>query len=186
MKYTGIIMSGDHPLKILNGTKTMTRRTYGLEKVNREPDAWEFKRINNGGIALFWRKNVMEEDIALCKCPYGQVGDGLWVRETLVKGSDGYAIYAVDSEQVLIGGAGISEGVSWEWSKTKLPSIHMLRWASRITLENGARIDVIQAPAKTADDYNPKWAKVGPKWNNYKTILPEDLIWHWDWDFIML
>ncbi|MBA7714608.1 hypothetical protein ES703_123635 [subsurface metagenome] len=37
MKETGIIMSGDHPRKILDGTKTMSRRTYGLEKINDMP-----------------------------------------------------------------------------------------------------------------------------------------------------
>ncbi len=41
VKETGIIMSGDHPQKVLAGTKTMTRRTYGLEEVNKQPDLWQ-------------------------------------------------------------------------------------------------------------------------------------------------
>lgn len=40
MKETGIIMSGNHPKLIQDGIKTMTRRTWGLEEVNKNPDLW--------------------------------------------------------------------------------------------------------------------------------------------------
>ncbi len=33
------------------------------------------------------------------------------------------------------GEAGINNGVEWQWFNKKLPSIHMPRWASRLTLE---------------------------------------------------
>ena len=33
MKETGIMMSGDHPQKVIDGRKTMTRRTQGLDKI---------------------------------------------------------------------------------------------------------------------------------------------------------
>ncbi len=131
MKETGIIMSGNHPKLILDGLKTMTRRTYGLEKVNLEPDAWEFKRINDGGIALFWRKNIMEGDTALCKCPYGQVGDRLWVRETFMHRSIPDIAFPESPKSILYKATNPEVGEAFKWK----PSIHMPRWASRITLE---------------------------------------------------
>jgi len=47
MKETGVIMSGNHPKLILDGTKTMTRRTWGLELINENPDYMQFQRILN-------------------------------------------------------------------------------------------------------------------------------------------
>ena len=81
VKETGIIMSGDHPLKCLDGTKTMTRRTWGLERINEDPDLWRdpfFDEVT--GYWNFWQVNTGE--VLSAKCPYGQVGDRLWVRET--------------------------------------------------------------------------------------------------------
>lgn len=79
-KETGIIMSGDHPAKILDDTKTMTRRTWGLKRVNTCPDDWEFIGLNASGLGEFC--NRYDGLGVRCKCPYGQVGDRLWVRET--------------------------------------------------------------------------------------------------------
>lgn len=89
MKETGIIMSGDHPQKCLDGTKTMTRRTWGLEFINKNPDIWEFMRVQADGTFLFWKKSKYAsckfedpENIRLIKCPYGGVGDILVMKET--------------------------------------------------------------------------------------------------------
>ena len=77
-KSTGIIMSGDHPVKCLDGTKTVTRRTWGLEKINAHPEIWEFVNME-GAIAYF--KHPTGTQIPV-KCPYGGVGDLLWMKET--------------------------------------------------------------------------------------------------------
>jgi len=77
-KSTGIIMSGDHPVKCRDGTKTVTRRTWGLEKINAHPEIWEFVNME-GAIAYF--KHPTGTQIPV-KCPYGGVGDRLWMRET--------------------------------------------------------------------------------------------------------
>lgn len=53
-------------------------------------------------------------------CPYGKVGDVLWVRETWAKWENGY-IYKVDQEKY--------KKVKWK------PSIHMPRAACRIELK---------------------------------------------------
>lgn len=62
-------------------------------------------------------------------CPYGQPGDRLWVRETFLLRNQGKSvIYKADYDPVEA--AGIS-GMYGGWR----PSIHMPRWASRLTLE---------------------------------------------------
>lgn len=94
MKETGIIMSGPHPLDILEGRKTQTRRTWGLEEMNKEPDNWILLGRYVDGYNDRWRfrrKGIDEEVIV--KCPYGGPGDRLWVRET-------YAI-RIDGKQIL-------------------------------------------------------------------------------------
>ena len=80
MKETGIIMSGDHPKLILDGIKTMTRRTWGLEEINKDPDAWFGVPENiEGALWRFFNKNGTT---LIIKCPYGGVGDILIMRET--------------------------------------------------------------------------------------------------------
>ncbi len=78
-------MSGDHPAKILDGTKTMTRRTYGLEEINKNPDDWRLTTTLAPDVFAFYHfdeRGYPVGDIERIKCPYGQVGDRLWVRET--------------------------------------------------------------------------------------------------------
>lgn len=95
-------------------------------------------------------------------CPYGQPGDRLWVRETWCGEIDGHTsqliynedgntykcLYRADGQHVVLDdGDGFtktnkdgSEASPWK------PSIHMPRWASRITLEiTGVRIERLHA-----------------------------------------
>jgi len=129
MKETGIIMSGNHPRLILDLIKTMTRRTYGLEEINKDPDKWQLVAVFQDGLARFYNAET-EEDITL-KCPYGGVVDRLWVRETFCqvcyKNDDVEDVcYKEDLEA-----EGHIDCLGLKYS----PSIHMPRWASRITLE---------------------------------------------------
>lgn len=86
---------------ILAGTKTQTRRVvkHSPAPWNREHTAWDMTR-----------------------CPYGQPGDRLWVRETWAPLTNGYA-YAADPIW--------NASPSGRWR----PRIHMPRAASRILLE---------------------------------------------------
>ncbi len=79
MKETGIIMSGDHPRKILDLLKTQTRRTYGLEKINENPDLW-IKATPVSHTDL-WRFEGKDNELLIVKCPYGQVGSRLWCKQ---------------------------------------------------------------------------------------------------------
>jgi hypothetical protein len=127
MREMPILFSTEMVKAILDGRKTMTRR------VIKNPE--KYTGIRDCGFL----------------CPYGQVGDSLWCKEALRKKPDyswckeGYAIYAVDSEQVLIGGDGIGEGVPWKWKGDILTGMFMPRWASRITLEvTNIRVERLQ------------------------------------------
>lgn len=84
MKETGIIMSGDHPSKILDGTKTMTRRVIKpqpvVDKIFRQNDSCICWNKGKDGMVFGDWQGFIENAIDFC--PYGQVGDRLWVRET--------------------------------------------------------------------------------------------------------
>lgn len=146
---------------ILDGLKTMTRRTWGLEEISKNPDDWELI----GSKGALWRfQNKLTGVSVYIKCPYGQVGDRLWVRETFVLESTEEYAYAepnfvapkdrptkyvpwVEEEEYgdfyLIPHYKATELepniVPWDaadFDRTRwAPSIHMPRWASRILLE---------------------------------------------------
>jgi len=93
------------------------------------------------------------------RCPYGQPGDRLWVREAWAWSGDG-AIPAFD--RVRKGEVWFradpertSPGIRWR------PSIHMPRWASRITLEvTGVRVERLQDISEAdalAEGVTPNW-----------------------------
>jgi len=82
--------------------------------------------------AGFWLSQSRDGSPGYFKCPHGQVGDRLWVKETWQLAStmgvchaiDDYVIYrATDPDWETIEG--------WKWRSP----IFMPRWASRITLE---------------------------------------------------
>ena len=129
MKERPILFSGPMVRAILSGNKTQTRRIL-------KPQPCELPDFNIGGLSINIHGSVygaFSPDCPRKTCPYGQPGDRLWVRETwapLAVSSKG-AYYRADIENPKRGG--------WK------PSIHMPRWASRITLEvTGARVERLQ------------------------------------------
>jgi len=173
MKERPMIFSGEMVRAILDGRKTMTRRV-----VKPQPDLsvlkpeyrdlqFEFRRMPVLGpthIPSEWGF-CAKHDKPNCvpiygyRCPYGQPGDRLWVKETLEKRrlngitlADGrkipggsFAFYRADGKQCLVGGPGINEGIGWEWEKDVLSSIFMPRFASRIMLEiTDVRVERLQ------------------------------------------
>ena len=137
MKLTGIIMSGSHPVDILELRKTKTRRTYGLEKVNKDPGAWQLVAVFQDGKARFYNPTT-EQDITIT-CPYGGFGDQLWVKETRLEDTHGFhsywADYLPEEERTRDGVAvnvlgGLKAGLYWKKS-----SMFMPRKYSRLLLE---------------------------------------------------
>lgn len=138
MKERPILFSAPMVQAILEGRKTQTRRTNSLEKVNLNPDAREKAIYTGDGYWDF----VMHDGTwhGLVKCPYGQIGDQLWVRETCtfeyknaeINKKHGSIHYRASCDELT------QEMLSVSWT----PSIHMPRWASRIQLEiTGIRVE---------------------------------------------
>jgi hypothetical protein len=140
-------------LPLLKGIKTQTRRINGLKQINanRANRAnWSYDGINTIGEHLFVKKHTPVLEVSTSgnvyhlRCPYGVVGDRLWVREAIRRNSttsvygDG-ATYLADLTPVMgKGPLGSYLGraiCNWQWQRNQLPSIFMPRWASRITIE---------------------------------------------------
>jgi hypothetical protein len=80
-------------------------------------------------------------------CPYGAPGDRLWVREAWAVGNrDKDVIFAADEQWQCNGVSNPPPcNANTVWSYCWRPSIHMPRWASRITLEiTGVRVERVQ------------------------------------------
>jgi hypothetical protein len=118
MKERPILFSGPMVRALLAGTKTQTRRVF---KSPRRKD----------GLQLL--PDVLAKIGVGAASPYGQPGDRLWVRET----------WAVPHRYDHLGPSNIPvKGVPTHYAATEdrgglmwRPSIHMCRWASRLTLE---------------------------------------------------
>jgi hypothetical protein len=78
-------------------------------------------------------------------CPHGQVGDRLWVRESFTVGwfDGGKVLYRADG--------GSAKYAGYPREPIYKPSIHMPRWASRITLEI-AKVRVERVQEISAED----------------------------------
>lgn len=136
MKEHPIIFSTDMVKAILDGSKTMTRRVVGTQpKVNET-----IGNISCNRIVEYWflcdsdGDEIPDSEI---KCPYGQVGDRLWVKETwgqainISQGDTGTLYYKASNET--------------NWQGKWKPSIFMPRWVSRIRLEiTGIRVERLQ------------------------------------------
>ncbi|ELY2765894.1 hypothetical protein SMC44_001368 [Cronobacter malonaticus] len=174
-----LIVNAEMVRAILDGRKTQTRRIIQSPARNmqatgkkvidyREPgDKWYgeyiFSMRNQSGT---WCDYTKEQFLA--KCPFGAVGDRLWVRETWSDvNSEGCpaVAYRADSDTRLLAeietfrdedgvlntadprldkywfaawSGDLFSGTEGSWR----PSIHMPRWASRITLEiTGVRVE---------------------------------------------
>lgn len=148
MKERPILFNAEMVYAILEGRKTQTRRIVKPQPV----------LISRKG-SLFWSFNGTDladagQDWFLKQCPYGQPGDQLWVREScraeelsdgkdVVRYFDGVCIPIENSPES-----------SEKWLNlysyngkrgATVPSIHMPRWASRITLEiTNVRVERLQ------------------------------------------
>lgn len=157
MKERSIIFNSEMVQAILDGRKTQTRRI-----INPQPECEEIPVLCDDGV---WRGRYQymregcdgpEIDVDVYEFkgyPYGQPGDRLWVRETysIVKGHEPYYKAENPNPPTL-------DKIKW------IASIHMPRWASRITLEiTNVRVqrlqDIIEEDANLdggfSDTYEP-------------------------------
>ena len=156
MRERPILFSGPMVRAILSGTKTQTRRV-----VKPQPVA-DANWVGGG----YWERNAatITQPIPTRLCipdmtefgPCGQPGDRLWVRETFAEklahtGRPMGWAYRADGERAEY------ELGNGRWS----PSIHMPRWASRITLEiTGVRVERLQdiSEDEARDEGAQSWA----------------------------
>nr|WKF58763.1 hypothetical protein HUO10_003264 [Paraburkholderia busanensis] len=166
MKERPILFSGPMVRALLDGSKTQTRR---IVKDQAVLDIAYSPIVSRGSVYNY------SGDELLMRCPYGEPGDRLYVRETW---STDFAAhypydrvwYAADDDrkndiQIRDGVRGIyspesDEHVPFRWR----PSIHMPRSASRITLEvTGVRVERLQEISEEdakAEGVAPAWLDV--------------------------
>ncbi|BEN05978.1 MULTISPECIES: ASCH domain-containing protein [Serratia] len=143
MKERPVIFNGEMVRAILDGRKTQTRRAISdrhlhlIDVASQVGECYPLESgIDHANSQSYYREY----------CPFGQVGDRLWVRETWtpesIDAEEGN--YSPDYRATANG-----QPLDGRWT----PSIHMPRWASRITLEiTAVRVerlnDISQADAK--------------------------------------
>ena len=169
MKERPMIFNAEMVRAILDGRKTQTRR---IIKVQPESNQFGLLRISDStkrnDIGKYhWAESNATGTHARSKlfsCPFGEVGDRIWVRETWAdvnhEGCPAVAYRADGEVRDLHEDDGdeqdpnlekywfanwypdLISGTEGKWT----PSIHMPRWASRITLEiTGVRVERLQA-----------------------------------------
>jgi hypothetical protein len=144
-----ILFSAPMVRALLNGSKTQTRRA-----VKPQPDAWtggttlvkftpDDQRLGRLGVAI--------------RCPYGQPGDELWVREAwrIAGDSDGDTLDMFDRDDVQY-----RADDDQSYIDKYRPSIHMPRRFSRITLRiTDVRVERLQdiSDADVIAEGVPRW-----------------------------
>lgn len=151
MKERPILFNGAMVRAVLNGSKTQTRRMLSprhLELIGLAARAGECYPLESG------QQHANSQSYYREFCPFGAVGDRLWVRESFFEhgryeggGYDPEDSYFVSDKQVLYPSDGVTRPTQRKredfWRSR--PSIHMPRWASRITLEiTGVRVERLQ------------------------------------------
>ena len=143
-KERGMIFNDEMVRALLDGRKTQTRRIMKNQPAGDYPDTPAL--VRNVGPGFQWYGSYGESSIF--NCPFGAVGDRIWVRETfqgpLVSEElfEEYRAYPEKFEKpeyceyAADGGArpeycDLDDNLRHGWR----PSIHMPRWASRILLE---------------------------------------------------
>lgn len=153
-----IILNAAMVRAVLSGQKTQTRRP-----IKVQPGA-DIVDVGYDYHADLWLGNTQEDnDLGYCsswaeRCPFGKDGDRLWVRETWTaamhepKGPTD-CLYRADDN------GGVEDLAEAKWT----PSIHMPRWASRITLPLiSVRVERVQDISEAdawAEGYGAHWQK---------------------------
>jgi hypothetical protein len=135
MKERPILFSAPMVRAILDGRKTQTRRVMKPQPLEGIERQFPFPRIKDGNLYFHaYETDEFPMWMHHIKCPH-EVGMRLWVRETHWQYMNRLEVagYCADGEQ------------TFEHHVIKVPSIHVPRWASRITLEiTGVRVERLQ------------------------------------------
>jgi hypothetical protein len=146
-----ILFSAPMARAILAGTKTQTRHIIKpqpdiTEEWIEKNDQWSAGLTLSQMVDAAWQSGFVD-----VRCPYGEPGDRLWVRETWCLDDPEYAPQTPPTPRPMKGNrfawyAATEPDVEGEDNKSPWkPSIHMPRWASRLLLEVvSVRVDRLQ------------------------------------------
>jgi hypothetical protein len=171
MKEHPILFSAPMVRAILDGRKTQTRRVVQPQPRTDGVDGVYADKYNGGPAWAFWLPDNRMTEEQTWRCPYGVPCDRLWVRETwmtratldrmspegiaeqadeagFVRGFRCPIQYVADKHEANWGDD--DERDFGPWGRVR-SSIHMPRWASRITLEI-ADVRVQRVQEITRDD----------------------------------
>lgn len=126
MKERPILFSGEMVRAILEGRKTMTRRV-----VNGMPESMFIDWVDCAYIQCTDGGDQYKRIV----CPHGIPGDRLWVKETWYDNLGVVRTSADGRDEVYYRADGLPDMEGEEHDLKWRPSIHMPRWASRLTLE---------------------------------------------------
>lgn len=173
MKERGMIFNGEMVRAILDGRKTQTRR----------PIKWKQTRFTevaerDDGSLWPWAEDCERGGDIWFTCPFGEVGDRIWVRET----------FRVHSRATDVATLVYRASVRNSWTEQThrvpvavcnkpatpekwTPSIHMPRWASRITLEitdvRVERLNNISYDDAISEGIKQEWTCIDPGLGSY-------------------
>jgi len=128
MKEYPLLFQADMVRAILAGRKTQTRRTQGLDVINKNPDEWKLIEFENGIVKC---KSLIYSLVINIKCPFW--ADQYWARETWSQLSDvgrplKKCLYRADYTPDDLRTDDF-RNIIWK------PSFFMPRWASRVQLK---------------------------------------------------
>lgn len=195
MKERPILFSGPMVRALLDGSKTQTRRVVKPQPI---ADARFVGGYYVPGPKLTENSKIsVEAPYVHLACPYGQPGDRLWVRESgamhaLLAPEDPlqpmlfrHDVPTTESlgdywvQRTRAPGASYSTECTREQflrhsSAKVVPSIHMPRWASRITLEiTSVRVERLQEiSSRDAIAEGIEACPIGGEWRNYLDSAP--------------
>lgn len=158
MKERPILLNAEMVRAVLAGRKTQTRRMLTPRQLNMIDAA---ASIGECYPLEYGHQHENSQSYYREWCPFGAVGNRLWVRET-------WARYNIDQDSHDIAYCATTPD-DWPKEGRWRPSIHMPRWASRITLEiTGVRVERLQDIS--AEDVTAEGIKTlgesmwGPQW----------------------
>ncbi|MGQ5289780.1 hypothetical protein ACULN0_10555 [Pectobacterium actinidiae] len=174
MKERGIIFNGEMVRAILSGQKTQTRRVVA----NVRPDNCLTLRKptkTKSGVHTHVL-DAPQHDL----CPFGKIGDRLWVREAsglqirhdALGGTGEFRVYRASNPDAIRYKTASGEIAPIKW----VPSIHMPRHASRITLEiTDVRVELLNsiseedAQAEGVESlHGGYWRHYQPEWTQHQ------------------
>lgn len=146
MAERSLTFSGESVVNIRNGLKTMTRRVIVPQPVLVDGQVWEWPRVTERKVPskpwvqsdASWANGIKNVTVAMARfCPYGVVGDRIWVRETFA----------------LVKEIGLEDETSWETWKGPLPKEHPEGWVLEFRATEGALGGPWRSPR-----FMPRWA----------------------------